>query len=245
MAQELDINILQEAVIQELLDLRRRLPEWFPTGPYADPLWPMEELERREADRLARQGRAERSVWRERTRERVAREQEQPWREQDRWGLRKRVWKKRRDHERELLELRERALLERDDELADQLARHMQWIDELRLLEPRARPWCAELGELVERGEATIADLNELWQQRRQAARRLARQLLAGADLRAGLELEAQRSRDALAIAQAITPALAERAAAGVLPLLPVLFAAIAIEIEHTNRNGLRPEERS
>jgi hypothetical protein len=245
MSQELDIEALQEAVIQELAALRQRLPEWFPTGPYADPLWPMEELERREAERLARLGRAERSAWRERTRERVAREQERPWREQDRWGLRKRVWKERRDHERELLELRERELLERDDELAQQLTKHKQWLDELRTLEPQAQAWCAKLAELIEGQEATITDLNELWQRRKRAAQRSARQLLASADLRVALAVGAQRSGDAAALVRAITPVLAERAATGALPLLPVLFAAIAIEIEQTNRTGQWVKERS
>jgi hypothetical protein len=244
MAQELDIEAFQEAVAQELGALRRRLPEWFSTGSYADPLWPMEALERRETERLARLGRVERSVWRERTRERVAREQEHPWREQDRWGLRKRVWKERRDHERELLELREHELLERDDELAQQFAKHLQWLDELHVLEPQARRWCAEQAELVERQEATIADLNALWQRRRHAAQRSARQLLANADLRVVLELEAQGLRHAAAIARAIAPTLAERAMTGALPLLPVLFAAIAIEIECVNRTGLRAEEQ-
>jgi hypothetical protein len=244
MSQELDMQALQEAVIQELAALRQRLPEWFPTGPYADPLWPMEELERREAERLARLGRAERSQWRERTRERVAREQERPWREQDRWGLRKRVWKERRDHERELLELRERELLERDDELAQQLTKHFQWLDELRALEPQAQVWCAKLAELIEQQEATITDLNELWQRRKRAVQHSARQLLANVDLCAVLDVEAQRPRDAAAIVRAITPALAKRAATGALPQLPVLFAAIAIEIEQINRTGLRAEER-
>jgi hypothetical protein len=112
------------------------------------------------------------------------------------------------------------------------------------VLDPRARPWCAQLAELVEREEATLADMNELWQQRKRAAQRSARQLLASADLRAGLEMDAQRPRDTLAIARAITPALAERAATGALPLLPVLFAAIAIEIDYINRIGLHAEER-
>src|SRR5262245_45462 len=134
MAQDLDIEEFQEAVARELLTLQRRLPEWFPAGPYADTLWPMEALERREAERLARLGRAERGAWRERTRERVAREQERPWREQDRWGLRKQVWKERRDHERELLEQRERALMDRDDALVQQFVTHMRWLDELRAL---------------------------------------------------------------------------------------------------------------
>ena len=245
MTREIDIKALQEAVAQELVALQRRLPEWFPAGPYADSLWPMEALERREAERLARLGRAEHGVWRERTRERLAREQERPWREQDRWGLRKRVWKERRDHERELLERRERALLERDDELAQQFAQHMQWLDELRALEPEARAWCAELADLVEGQAATIADLNELWQRRKRAAQRLARQLLGHADLRAALEMVIDDlPRDAAVIARAITPALAGRAATGELQLLPVLFAAIALEIEHMHKTGLRAEER-
>ena len=243
MAQEIDIPALQEAVAQELAALRRRLPEWFPTGPYADPLWPMEELERREAERLARLGRAERGAWRERTRERVAREQERPWREQERWGLRKRVWKERRDHERELLELRERELLERDEELAQQFARHSRWLDELQALEPQARAWCAELAGRFCEQQATVGELNELWQRRRRAAMRWARQLLARADLRAALE-QGRRPGDAAAIARVITPTLAERAAAGELPRLPVVFAAVALEIERINRTGQLAEEQ-
>ncbi len=243
MTQDLDIKEFQEAVARELLALQRRLPEWFPAGPYADPLWPMEALERREAERLARLGRAERGAWRERTRERVAREQEQPWREQDRWGLRKRAWKERRDHERELLEQRERELLQCDDELAHQLAQHAQWLDDLETLEPDACAWCAELAELVEEQAATIADLNQLWQRRKRAAQWQARRLLACDELRIALGGR-DLPRDVAAITRAITPTLAGRSATGELPLLPVLFAAIAIEIEHTNRTGLRAEEQ-
>jgi hypothetical protein len=245
MVQEIDIKSVQEAVLQELIALQRRLPEWYPTGPYADPLWPEEALERREAERLARLGRVAASGWRERTRERVARERTQPWREQDRWGLRKRVWKERRDHERELLERRERELLERDDDLARQFDQHIQWLDELQSLEPQAQAWCAQLAELVERHEATIADLNDLWQRRKRAAQRHAKALLACDELHARLGVTNDRlPRDVAMIARAITPALAERAATGELPLLPVLFAAIALEIEHINRTGLRAEER-
>jgi hypothetical protein len=245
MDHEIDIKFFREAVAQEIVALQRRLPEWFPAGPYADPLWQMEALERREAERLARLGRAERGVWRERTRERVAREQERPWQEQDRWGLRKRVWKERRDHERELLEQRERALLERDDELAQQFAQHAQWLDELRALEPEARAWCAGLAELIEGQAATIADLNELWQRRKRAAQRRARQLLGHADLRAALEIVIDDlPRSATAIARAITQVLLGRAVSGELLPLPVLFAAIALEIEHMSRTGRRAEER-
>jgi hypothetical protein len=245
MAHDLDIKGFQQAVAQELIALQRRQPEWFPSGPYADPLWPMEALERREAERLARRGRAERGAWRERTRERVAREQERPWREQDRWELRKRVWKERRDHERALLEQRERELLERDDELAQQFAQHVQWLDELQTLEQDAHAWCVELAELIEEQSATIADLNELWQRRKRAARRQARRLLACNELRSALGVTvSDLPRDAAAIAQAITPPLVGCTVTGVLPLLPVLFAAIALEIEHINKTGLRAEER-
>src|SRR5262245_53730617 len=128
MSDNVDLQVFQEAVVQELEALKQRLPGWFPSGPYADPLWPMDALERREAERLERWGRVEAGMWQERSRERIARERTRPWREQDRWGLRKRVWKERRDHERELLERRERALLERDDELAVQFAQHMRWL---------------------------------------------------------------------------------------------------------------------
>ncbi len=76
----------------------------------------------------------------ERTRERVARERKKPWSEQDRWGLRKRVWRERRDSERVLLERRERALLERADELSAHAAQVAGWLRELCELEPAAQP---------------------------------------------------------------------------------------------------------
>jgi hypothetical protein len=239
MSQDLDSQVFQQAVAQELAGLRRRLPEWFVIGTYADPLWPEEALERREAERLARLGRVDASGWRERTRERVAREQAQPWREQDRWGLRKRVWRERRDHERELLERRERELLERDEELSEHFGLHIQWLDELRALEPESRAWCDELAELVERRAATLADLNQLWQRRKRAAQRWAKELLAREELRTALSLAINGApRDIAALARAITPALAGRVATGELPGLPVLFAAITIEIERMNRIG-------
>src|SRR5258706_9499089 len=88
----IDLDAFAAEVVQELLALRRRLPDWFPPGPYADDRWPLDALDRREAERLERLSRAERGAWHERTRERVARERKNPWREQDRWGLRKQVW---------------------------------------------------------------------------------------------------------------------------------------------------------
>jgi hypothetical protein len=245
MSQEPGSPAFRQAVARELDGLRRRLPEWFVAGTYADPLWPEDALERREADRLARLGRIDRSAWRERTRERVAREQAQPWREQDRWGLRKRVWRERRDHERELLEQRERELLERDEQFFGHFAHHAQWLDELRALDPASAAWCDELAALVERQEATLADLNQLWQRRKQAAERHAQELLARADLQAALHASVKSaSRDTRALAAAIAAALSARAAAGELPALPVLFAAIAIEVERMNRAGRLAEER-
>src|ERR1700712_5416313 len=94
---------LQHRVLEELRLLAGRLPEWYPTGPYADHLRPLEPLERREAARLDRRLRWERAGWRESTRERSMREQSRPWREEERWTLRKRVWRERRDREHELL----------------------------------------------------------------------------------------------------------------------------------------------
>jgi hypothetical protein len=239
MSQDVDSQVFQQAVAQELVGLRRRLPEWFVIGTYADPLWPEEALERREAERLARLGRVDARGWCERTRERVAHERTRPWREQDQWGLRKRVWRERRDHERELLERRERELLERDEELSEHFARHEQWLDELRALEPESRAWCDELAELVERRAATLADLNQLWQRRKRAAERWAEEQLARDELRTALRMAINGApHDTAALAKAITLALASRVATGELPGLPVVFAAITIEIERMNRIG-------
>ncbi len=55
-----------------------------------------------------------------------------PGASRDRWGLRKRVWRERRDSERVFLEQRERALFEQADELSG--ARHAScpgWLREL------------------------------------------------------------------------------------------------------------------
>jgi hypothetical protein len=51
-----DLETFAAEVARELLALRRRLPDWFPPGPYADDRWPLDPLDRREAERLKRLG---------------------------------------------------------------------------------------------------------------------------------------------------------------------------------------------
>src|SRR6187401_2891402 len=99
-----DLQAFQHLVVEELHLLQGRLPEWRHAGLYADHLRPLDPLERREAERLDRLLRQARAAGGERTRERVRRERSRAWSEDERWTLRKRVWRERRDRERELLE---------------------------------------------------------------------------------------------------------------------------------------------
>jgi hypothetical protein len=239
-----DLDTFAAEVGRELLALRRRLPDWFPPGPYTDDRWPLESLDRREAERLERLGRAERGAWRERTRERVARERKNPWREQDRWGLRKQVWLERRTHERALLERRERALLERADELTEHAAQVAGWLRELSELEPAAQPWCDELTQHIEDDNVTIAELDELWQRRRRAIEQRAGELLAQAAVRAALgPALATHDLDALAVA-IVSPLLAREVAERyAIPRIPALFAVIAIKIDSVRRADHWAEE--
>lgn len=71
--------------------------------------------DRRELARLGRLDRAERRQRGERTRERIAREQTRPWREEDRPILRTRVWRDLRDEQWFIMDLREREATERDE----------------------------------------------------------------------------------------------------------------------------------
>jgi hypothetical protein len=239
MRAEFDLQAFGEEVVSEVTALRRKAPEWRAAGPYADHLRPLDPLERRELERLERLGRWERQGRQERTRERVARERNQPWREQDRWGLRKRVWRERRDHERELLERRENALLERADELSEHAAQLAGWLRELGQLEPAAQAWCDQLLEHIEDDDLTIAELNDLWQRRRRALERRAGELLAQAVLRAAIG-PALAARDLEALAVAIVPPLLARRnnEECTIPAIPALFAVIAIEIDRMRRAG-------
>jgi hypothetical protein len=237
--ESIDLNVFAAEVVRELLALRRRLPDWFPSGPYADDRWPLDPLEQREAQRLQHLDRAEQSAWRERTRERVARERKNPWREQDRWGLRKRIWLERRTSERVLLERRERTLLERADELSEHAAQVASWLRELSQLEPAAQAWCDELLAHIEDDDPTIAELNDLWQRRRRALERRAGELLAQAALRTALG-PALAARDLEELAVAIVPPLlaSENREEYTLLPIPALFAVIAIEIDRMRRAG-------
>src|SRR3954451_23560259 len=143
-----DLQTFREHVLQELRLLQSRLPEWHCPNPYADHLRPLEPLERREAARLDRLLRQQRAAAGERTRERVFRARARPWSEDERWTLRKRVWRERRDRERELLEQREQTLLQREQELARLRARLAGWLADIQLLEPDMHCWCAEQARL-------------------------------------------------------------------------------------------------
>src|SRR5829696_6370223 len=65
-------------------------------------------------------------------------------REDERWTLRKRVWRERRDRERELLEQREQTLEQREQELTRLRAQLDRWLADIQRLEPEMHGWCAE-----------------------------------------------------------------------------------------------------
>src|SRR5262245_37925931 len=236
MRAEIDLQAFGEQVINEIYTLWRKAPEWRPAGPYADHLRPLDPLERREWERLERLGRWERQGRHERTRERVARERNHPWREQDRWGLRKRVWRERRDRERELLERRERELLEREQELLDQVEQHDRWLAELLALGPGLEAWCGEQVELRDEWGLTPEMLEEALQRLRHVAECRAATLLGSDDLRHTLDLSLRgAAHDPIAVARGVTPILAARSD---VPLIPALFAAIAIEMARFDSAG-------
>src|SRR4051812_38318520 len=122
-----DLAAITREVERELRILQERLPLAASGAPYLDPVCPPELPGRHERERLERLERLEFHQRHERARERQARDRTRPWREQDRFGLRKRVWQERTGRECDLVDLRERALLAREDELAGWLARRTGW----------------------------------------------------------------------------------------------------------------------
>jgi hypothetical protein len=229
-----DLAALGREVERELRILQERLPLSATGAPYLDPACPPELPGRRERERLERLERLEHRQWHERAREREARERTRPWREQDRFGLRKRVWRERTGRECELVDLRERALLAREEELADWLAWREGWLRDLAALDPASRAWCAEQARRGEEGEVSVALLAGLHRLRREAAASRARVLLAREDVRTSLgPVLAGPPRDAATIARAIVPVLAGlRQAADIdAAVVPVLLAAIALEL--------------
>ncbi len=225
-----DPQTFQLAVIDEICLLQSRLPEWRRDEPYADHLRPLEPLERREAERLDRLLRQGRAAGGERNRERVCRERARPWSEDERWTLRKRVWRERRDRERELLEQREQALLQREQELARLRAQLERWLADLQLLEPAMHDWCAEQAQLSEDTGITPALLDQVHQRRRQAAERHAIELLARADVRAAIGAgRGSAGRDPIALARAIVPMLAALDPVPSTLRHPVVLAALVL----------------
>jgi hypothetical protein len=225
-----DLQALQDQVLQEVRLLQGRLPEWRRAGPYADHLQPLDPLNRREAERLDRLLRQERAAGGERNRERALRERARPWSEDERWTLRKRVWRERRDRERELLEQREQALLQREHELARLRAALAAWLADIQQLEPGMHSWCDQQARLSADTGITPALLDQIHQRRRQAAEQHARDLLARADVRAAIgAARGLAGRDPIAIARALTPLLVALDPAASALRLPVVIAALAL----------------
>ena len=234
-------SAILSAVDEELRLWRARVPPWAAAEMYADPLQPLAPLDRREAERLRRAAEHDHLARGERTRERAARERAAPWREQDRFVVRKRVWRERRDRERELLDRRDEAILERERELLAWFPLHERWLDELRQLEPAAAAWCDEQARLREEWGLTPDLLDELQRRRREAAERWATAVLARRDVRERLCASLPKATgDSGAVAAAVTPRLAELVETGVvaLPLLPVVVAAVALEITRAGCTG-------
>ena len=239
MAEFEDTQAFYQHVIDEIRLLQGRLPEWRRAGPYADHLRPLDPLERREAARLDRLLRQERTASGERSRERIFRERAHPWSENERWTLRKRVWRERRDRERELLEQREQTLLQREQELSQLHVEFERWLADIQQLEPGSREWCAEQAQLSSDTGITPAQLDLVYQRRRQAAERHACELLARADVRAAIGAAlCSASHDPVAIARAIIPLLAELASTAGALRQPVVIAALALLIVRDSNSG-------
>jgi hypothetical protein len=225
-----DLQIFQQHVIDELRLMQDRLPEWRRAGPYTDHLRPLDPLERREAERLDRLLRQRRAAGGERNRERTLRERARPWSEDERWTLRKRVWRERRDRERELLEQREQTLLEREQELAQLRAQLDRWLADIQQLRPEMHDWCAEQSQLAADTGITPALLDQIFQLRRQAAERHAHELLARVDVRAVISAAmGVAGRDPIALARAITPPFVALDPAARTLQQPVVIAALAL----------------
>ena len=225
-----DLQTFQDHVLQDVRLLQDRLPPWRRSGPYVDHLRPLDPLERREAERLDRLLRQARASSGERNRERALRERARPWSEDERWTLRKRVWRERRDRERELLEQREQTLLQREHELAQLRESLMGWLADIQQLEPDLCGWCAEQSQLSAETGITPALLDQVHQRRRQAAEHQAGDLLARADVCAviGAAMGAA-GRDPIALARALTPLLAALETPSGALQQPVVIAALTL----------------
>lgn len=218
------------AIVNELRALRA-MPAELRALPVSA-LDPAEEIDRRAAARLERLGRQERQALGERGRERAAREQQRPWTPSERWTLRKRLWRERRDHERALLDTRDAAIEAQERALLQQRATYERWLSELAALDPQQAEWAAGLRAALADAAPHAADIAALWRRRRDAARSAAATLLAQPAARAALlaSLPAQRAGASVA-AGALWQALAalERQGALAVSLSPLLAAALWI----------------
>lgn len=212
---------LHESIIEELRALRAQRPPWLLGATYDDPDEALDPLDRRERDKLTRLYREERQGWRERTRERVARERNQPWKSEEGWGIRKRLWRERRDQERELLDQRESAILGRDEDLRHWLSLYERRLAELALLAPENASWCAAMGR-DQLDPPSAEDLSAVWERYRAACACRAEGLLAQSDMRQRLEpIRHASDQDA---AQAITSLVGDSR-----PLVAGVLAALIV----------------
>lgn len=182
------MSTLHESILEELRALREQRPPWLLGATYDDPHEALDPLDRRERDKLTRLYREERQGWRERTRERVARERNQPWKSEEGWGIRKRLWRERRDQERELLDQRESAILGRDEDLRHWLPIYTRRLNELATLDPSSASWC----EAMRRDQLdppSAEDLSAVWERYRAACARRVDELLTQPELRQRLDL--------------------------------------------------------
>ncbi|MBA3945777.1 MAG: hypothetical protein H0X37_14560 [Herpetosiphonaceae bacterium] len=234
-----ELQQFQDHVAAEIRNLQRRPEEAIGTEVWSTYQAAIAPPERRERERLERLGRQERQARGERTRERIAREQTRPWREQDRWGLRKRVWQERRDRDRAVLELREQALLEWEQQLVGQQSCYMDWLQELQALDPETRAWCAVQVQHLAQEELTPAMWEALWERHKAACLRRATELLTDPEVR-GVIGNLRSDANVYMIAKVITPRLLEAIKVGQLdiPRMPSLFAALALLVQ-VNSAGL------
>jgi|GEM_PF-5140032 len=104
----------------------------------------------------------------------------------------------------------------------------------LIMLEPENKKWRQEKSQLREKHHVTPKTLGDLWQRRLEISEQKAKKLLAEEDICSRL-CNALRtaSNDSFEIAKIITPILVGLVVAGTIsiPLLPILFASIALAI--------------
>lgn len=135
--------------------------------------------------------------------------------------------------ERELLDRRERAILDRERELLARAAHDRRWLRERREREPTARAWCAEQERRLERREVTPEELAELQRRRQQAGERRAGELRARHEVRAPLSRRPSGRWQRLGRRQDRHAALDRVGARGQpsLPPMLVLFASLAVTL--------------